>query len=160
DFALWLAEQPLFHDSGDPARLYPVLSAYAWYSGNLHTPAGGLIVVPWRPQLAFDTAVCAAKSWFNRMRLILLLEARALVDTWLERGSAMGYSFEPLVDATALLAEAQGMQNCADQYADRLVRDRCRLFSVRRGSTRIATLEIGPHSREAGVLAITQLKAR
>jgi hypothetical protein len=52
------------------------------------------------------------------------------------------------------------MQNCADQYADRLVRDKCRLFSIRRRGVRIATLEIGPHPRETGVLAISQLKAR
>ena len=52
------------------------------------------------------------------------------------------------------------MQNCADQYADRLSRDKCRLFSIRRRGVRVATLEIGPHPREAGVLAISQLKAR
>ena len=52
------------------------------------------------------------------------------------------------------------MQNCADQYADRLARDKCRLFSVRRRGQRVATLEIGPHMREAGFLTVTQLKAR
>ena len=52
------------------------------------------------------------------------------------------------------------MQNCADQYGERIVRDKCRLFSVRRNGVRVATLEIGPHQRETGVLAINQLKAR
>jgi hypothetical protein len=52
------------------------------------------------------------------------------------------------------------MQNCADQYAERLGDDRCRLFSIRRDREHVATLEIGPHSREAGMLAITQLKGR
>lgn len=52
------------------------------------------------------------------------------------------------------------MQNCTDQYADRLAREKCRLFSVRRAGSRVATLEIGPHPRETGVLAIIQLKAR
>ena len=52
------------------------------------------------------------------------------------------------------------MQNCADQYAERLADDRCRLFSIRRDREHIATLEVGPHSREAGMLAITQLKGR
>src|SRR5690606_18965322 len=65
-----------------------------------------------------------------------------------------------LLDHGAILAEAHAMQNCADQYADRLARDKCRLFSVRRRGVRVATLEIGPHPREAGVLAISQLKAR
>ena len=48
----------------------------------------------------------------------------------------------------------------ADQYAERIIRDKCRLFSVRRNGQRVATLEVGPHQREAGVLAVNQLKAR
>jgi len=52
------------------------------------------------------------------------------------------------------------MQNCADQYAERLSRERCRLFSIRKKGTHVATVEIGPHGRETGILAITQLKAR
>jgi hypothetical protein len=110
--------------------------------------------------MALDTAVCAAKSWLNRMRLVLQLREGVITDPWLEPGEARGFSFIPLLDHGAILAEAHGMQNCADQYADRLARDKCRLFSVRRRGVRIATLEIGPHPREAGVLAISQLKAR
>ncbi len=52
------------------------------------------------------------------------------------------------------------MQNCADQYAERLADDRCRLFSIKRDREHVASLEIGPHAREAGMLAITQLKGR
>lgn len=160
DFALWLAEQPLFAETGDPARLFGVLSAYAWFSGFQPSRAHGLIVVPWRPEIAFDTALCAAKSWFNRLRLVLQLGEGAIADPWLARGSAMGFSFTPLIERRAILEEAQAMQNCADQYADRIARDKCRLFSVRRDGERAATLEIGPHGRETGVLTITQLKAR
>ena len=159
-FALWLAGQPVFTDSGEPERLFGVLAAYAWFSGADGTRAHSLIVVPWRPEMAFDTAVCAAKSWLNRIRLTLQLRDGAIADTWLVPGDAAGFTFVPLVDQGEILAEAHAMQNCADQYADRLARDKCRLFSVRRKGTRIATLEIGPHSRETGVLAINQLKAR
>lgn len=160
DFALWLAEQPLYEEPGEATRLLAILSAYAWFSGQPDSRAGKLIVVPWRPQIAFDTAICAAKSWLNRVRLIVLLGRSPVGDTWLQPGAAMGFTFEPLVDAADLLAEAQGMQNCADQYGERIARDRCRLFSVRRGTTRAATLEIAPHHRETGVLAVSQLKGR
>lgn len=160
DFALWLAEQPLFSEPGDPARLFGVLAVYAWFSGAPPSRAHDLIVVPWRPEIAFDTALCAAKSWFNRVRLVLQLGEGAIADAWLARGAAMGFAFVPLVERRAILEEAQAMQNCADQYADRIARDKCRLFSVRRDGDRAATLEIGPHARETGVLAITQLKAR
>jgi len=116
--------------------------------------------VPWRPEIAFDTALCAAKSWLNRMRLTLQLGPGAITDPWLSGGVVRGYTFVPLLDRTEILAEARAMQNCADQYAERLANDRCRLFSIRRERQHVATLEIGPHAREAGMLAITQLKGR
>ena len=117
-------------------------------------------MVPWRPEIAYDTALCAAKSWFNRVRLVLQLPPGALEDTWLKSGTGLGYAFEPLLDHRDILAEAQAMQNCADQYAERIVRDKCRLFSIKRNGQRVATLEIGPHQRESGVLAVNQLKSR
>ncbi|MCH9806407.1 MAG: hypothetical protein K0U74_01620 [Alphaproteobacteria bacterium] len=160
DFALWLAEQQIFADRGQPDRLFAILAAYAWFSSAPETEASELIVVPWRPEIAFDTALCAAKSWLNRLRLIMQLEQGALTDPWLGPGEALGYHFIPLIDRDALLNEAGAMQNCADQYADRLAREKCRLFSVRKDENHVATLEIGPHQRENGVLAITQLKAR
>lgn len=159
-FALWLAQQAIFMEAGEPERLFGLLAAYAWFSNADLSRAHGLIVVPWRPEMAIDTAVCAAKSWLNRMRLVLQLPKGAIADPWLEPGEARGYSFTPLLDHASILAEAHAMHNCADQYADRLARDKCRLFSIRRRGLRMATLEIGPHPREAGVLAISQLKAR
>lgn len=159
-FALWLAQQSVFLEPGDPEHLFGLLAAYAAISHGPPSRARSLIVVPWRAEMAIDTAVCAAKSWINRMRLVLQLGSGVLDNSWLARGEARGYDFIPLLDDVSVLAESQAMQNCADQYADRLARDRCRLFSIRRRGARIATLEIGPHPREAGVLAISQLKAR
>lgn len=160
DFAVWAAAQPIHHNDFDPHRALAVLSAYAWFSLNRDTEAFKLIVVPWRPEIALDTAMCAAKSWFNRVRLVLQMPAGAVTDPWLKPGAAMGYTFEPLLNADQLLKEAAAMHNCADQYAERIIRDRCRLFSVRRNGVRIATLEVGQHARETGVLAINQLKIR
>lgn len=159
-FALWLAQQAIFIEAGDPEHLFGLLAAYAWFSNADLARARSLIVVPWRPEMALDTAVCAAKSWLNRMRLVLQLGRGVLSDPWLTPGEARGLSFVPLLDHGAILAEAHAMQNCSDQYADRLARDKCRLFSIRRRGVRVATLEIGPHPREPGVLAIAQLKAR
>ena len=159
DFAIWIADQPIYADRGEPHRILAVLAAYAWFS-CCNAKANEYIIVPWRPEIAFDTAICAAKSWLNRLRLVMQLEAGALADSWLEAGEVEGYRFVPLIDREALLVEAQAMQNCADQYADRLAREKCRLFSIQKSNAHVATLEIGPHARETGVLTITQLKAR
>lgn len=160
EFAVWVAEQPLFSEPANPERLFAVVAAYAWFSLVPTTRAHSLIVVPWRPEIAFDTAVCAAKSWLNRIRLVMQLKPGVITEPWLVPGEAMGYTFMPLIEDREILEEAHAMQNCADQYADRLSRDKCRLFSIRHNGTRVATMEIGPHTRESGVLTVTQLKAR
>lgn len=160
DFAVWIAEQSFFHEDSEAADLLSVMAAYAWHSSKPASPAHALIVVPWRPEIGFDTALCAAKSWLNRIRLVLQLAPGALTDPWLTPGEAHGFTFTPLLTHADILAEAQAMQNCADQYADRLVREKCRLFSVKLRGQRIATLEIGPHQRETSMLAVNQLKAR
>ena len=76
DFALWLADQTIYSEPGKPEQMFGVLASYAWHSRATQTRAHGLIVVPWRPEIAFDTALCAAKSWLNRMRLTLAARPR------------------------------------------------------------------------------------
>ncbi len=161
DFAIWLASQPLFAGGVEPCRSFAVLAGYAWYSGQPYKPAHGLIMAPWRPEISFETAICAAKSWLNRVRLTLQLRPGVVTDPWLTPGEHKGLTFQPLLTAEQLLEEAQAMHNCADQYSDRIARDRSRLWSVRRrNGQRLATLEIAQHVREAGVLDIVQLKSR
>lgn len=161
DFAIWVAGQPLFSGETDPRRSLAVLASYAWFSSQPFKPANNLIMVPWRQEISFETALCAAKSWLNRLRLTLQLRPGVIADPWLVAGEHKSLVFQPLLTAEQLLEEAQAMHNCADQYSDRIARDRSRLWSVRRrNGQRIATLEIGQHPREAGVLDIVQLKAR
>lgn len=160
DFAAWIAQQRIFAEGGRAEDMLAVLTAYAWFSSAKDAAASRLIAVPWRQEIAFDTALCAAKSWLNRIRLVLQLGPGVITDPWLQAGVAHGHSFEPLLDHRQILAEAQAMQNCADQYAERISRHRCRLFSVRRSGARVATLEVAHHPRETSFLAIMQLKAR
>jgi hypothetical protein len=161
EFAVWLAHQPLFAGETDPRRTFAVLASYAWFSGQPYKPASALIMVPWRPEISFETALCASKSWLNRIRLTLQLRPGVITDAWLTPGEHKGLVFQPLLTSEQLLEEAQAMHNCADQYADRVARDRSRLWSVRRrNGQRLATLEVAQHVREAGVLDIVQLKSR
>lgn len=160
DFAIWLAGQPIFEERAPAESMFTVLAAYAWFSTRPGTEGHRYIVVPWRPEISFDTALCAAKSWFNRVRLVLQLPPGTIEDCWLKPAAVRGYSFSALLDHTEIFAEAQAMQNCADQFAERLALGTCRLFSIRKGDQRIATLEISQHEREVGILSIRQLKAR
>lgn len=160
DFAVWLADKIEPLGEGKPEQLFRVLAAYAWFSRSGAVAARDLIAVRWRPEMALETAICAAKSWLNRTRLVCQLPTGAVDDSWLAAGTVEGYTITPLLDAPSLLAESRAMNNCADQYADKISRDRCRLFSIRRGGTPVATVEIAGHPREPVMLTLTQLKTR
>lgn len=160
DFAVWLAQQPIHGEPGDVADILTPLAAYAWFSRSRSTTAQRLIVVRWRSELAIDTAICAAKSWLNRMRLVAQLKPGVVTDPWLAAGTAGDFKITPLLDAPSLLAESHAMHNCADQYGDRIARDRCRLFGIAGPHGRVATMEIAAHPREIGILTIAQLKGR
>ena len=159
DFAVWLAGQKIFGEYDEAEHLFTALCAYAWHSTH-NTPARNLLIAPWRREMSLDTAVCAAKSWLNRLRLVVQVGEKSITEPWLKSGTCHGYNIVPLMTARDILIEAQVMQNCADQYASRIAINKCRLFSVRRQNTPIATLEIAPHSRESGFLYIAQLKGR
>lgn len=159
-FALWLSEHHASGVSAPPERVFAILAAYAWHSQFDGPASGDFIVSPWRTEMAFDTAICAAKSWWNRLHLVMQLGEHTLADPWFEPGISSGFSILPLTSPQAILAEALEMQNCCDQFADKLSDDRCRLFSIRKGNTPVATMEVAQHPREAGVLTITQLKSK
>lgn len=159
DFALWIARQRSACHSLDAEWRLGILAAYAWYSRNPLEDAHRLIWSRWRSEMSLETAVCASKSWFNRILLLIHLPQNRPIDPWLSAMTLDTFSFVPLTSAEALLAESRAMNNCADQYAMAIASDRCRLFSVRREGMRVATLEITPHIRERGAFAIAQLKA-
>ncbi|MFN3868268.1 MAG: hypothetical protein ACK4MF_04300 [Hyphomicrobiaceae bacterium] len=161
EFALWVARHRIDGYRADRGERLTILAAYAWHSVNTWAPASALVGSRWRPEMSPETAICAAKSWFNRVQLCIVLDdAEVALDPWLQAGEIDGYDFRPLVAATDLLEEARAMNNCADQYGAALVESRCRLFSVRCRGAHEATLEIAPHNRETGVLSIAQLKGR
>lgn len=159
DFALWIARQRAACQAPPADRRLTVLAAYAWFSRAGDDEASRLVWSRWRPEMGLETAVCAAKSWFNRILLAAYLPPACTIDPWLDPGEAGDFRFVPLIDAHSLLEESRFMNNCADQYGVAIVSNRCRLFSMRSGERRIATIEIQPHPREKTALSITQLKS-
>ena len=160
DFALWLARQRSSCHAGPPELRLAILAAYCWHSAHLDTPAGRLVWSRWRSEIALDTAVCAAKSWFNRILLSVRLAKGVIHDSWLDAGRIGDFTFTPLIDSAALIEESRCMNNCADQYVHQIADGRCRLFSVQLKNMHVATLEITAHPRERGALTINQLKGR
>jgi hypothetical protein len=72
-----------------------------------------------------------------------------------------GFAFHALQTREDIFIEGQAMHHCVRTYADRVAKGLSRLYSVRRGDVRVATLELWPAARPGSAMpryALTQLK--
>ena len=158
EFALWVGRQlrgpkPLPSD-----RAFLEMTAWGWHAQHEETPGYRLLRRSWEPTLSVRRAGEEVGAWRQRIELALCI-GEGIVDTWLEEGSARGYDFIALRTANDFIAEAEAMDNCLDQYANRLEDGTVRVFSVRKQGRIVADLEIAAHEHEFGMPMITQLKS-
>lgn len=156
-FALWVARYPESLPPAYEADAVRLLGVYAWYSEQTGTAAGKLMLQRWNDRVSMKGAVARLQSWWVRLRQDIFLGENGVADPWLAGGSAAGYRIRPLLTMADLEAEAEAMSSCVMDYAWKMANGQCRLFSVRRGSARVATVEIGTHPLHAGIPVIAQL---
>ncbi|MGH1350041.1 MAG: PcfJ domain-containing protein [Methyloligellaceae bacterium] len=161
-FALWVAGIPLLytraHEVCESDDTLELLAAWAWYSQNTDTDAHQLIQTLWHPNMGIHKALDAAKTWYNRAKLVLFIGESGIQDCWLEGDRINGFDIVPLRTAQDFITESQLMNNCLDQYADQIRFHRVRVFSVRREGTPIANIEIGPHEDDRTMPSIEQVR--
>ena len=69
------------------------------------------------------------------------------------------FDFVALRTVDDFIAESEALENCLDQYADQLHAGLTAVFSIRKGTRRVACVEIGLHDEEVTMPAIVQLRA-
>lgn len=161
-FALWVAENKSLYirDDGishDNAYL-ELLASWSWHSQQAEAAAHHLIRNLWHKHINVNKAVEAAKTWYNRVKLIIYLGDKGIEDCWLQGGTVLGFDFVPLRTAEDFLLEAELMGNCLDQYADQICFQRVRVFSIRQNGIPVANLEIGPHEDDRSMPNLEQLR--
>lgn len=155
--ASWIAKQyrafvlPMGEDN---LRL---MAAWAWHADQPDTPGHRLIRRPWTPIIGHRRAFEEMNVWRQRAALAQILSCQGRASSP-AAGSALGYDFVPLITAEDYIAEAIAMDNCLDQFADRVAEQFSRVFSIRRDGRCLADLEIGLHPEEASMLTIRQLR--
>ncbi len=161
DFALWAAAWA----SRAPRNLLAVLgeanfrylAAWAWYSGRQDALARQLMRRAWSTHMGPRRAVDELVVWRQRVRLGMVI-GNALDDVWLSDGHAHGFDFVALRTVSDFIAESDAMDNCLDQFADRMEQGRSRVFSIRLGARSVADVEIGIQEPGAGMPAVLQLR--
>ncbi len=161
-FALWLSENPMLYsrmnEVGENDASVELLAAWAWYSQNEDTQAHALMQTAWHPNIGIHKALDAAKTWYNRSKLVLYIGPEGIQDCWLQGMHINGYDIVPLRTAEEFILESQVMGNCLDQYADQIRFHRVRVFSIRRDGIPIANIEIGPHEDDRTMPGIEQVR--
>lgn len=161
DFALWVAgwarrQRPSLGFRTAESN-FRYMAAWAWHADHPDTPGARLLRRAWTPDCGLRRAVDELGVWKRRKRMALCI-GDDIGDTWLKDGQALGYDFVALRTAGDFVDESAHMDNCLDQYADRLEEGRSRVFSIRRAGTPIADVEIGLQEVETGMPAVLQLR--
>lgn len=156
-FALWVAKHCGSVTPGRRTFFFLLLASWAWHAGRPETVGHRLIERPWSPQMGLRRATEELGQWRRRVELACLI-GDGIETPWLQPASVRGYEFVPLVTLEDFLCESQAMNNCLDQYADRLSSGLVRIFSVRHRNKRVADVEIGPIVTPQGLPSIVQIK--
>jgi hypothetical protein len=141
DLAVWIAREISRECRGVTAERLQLLSLYGWFSRRPHTIGYRFTRKPWDAEMGYHQALEEAEAWRKTAVLNLELAGRDL-DPWLTPDIVMGCEFVPLLTADALAEEAKIMRNCVQNFGYRLASNRQRLWSIRCGGERVATLSI------------------
>jgi hypothetical protein len=155
-YALWLARQADL--VAPPEEFFVYMAAWAWFSQNRTSTGGRLLRKPWHAEMSLRRAREELSVWRQRLRLIECL-GFGIETPWLADGTACGLDFVALRTVDDFVAESEALDNCLDQYADQLHAGVSAIFSIRKGTRRLACVEIGLHEAEATMPTVVQLRA-
>lgn len=157
EFALWLAGQKIYAAPFTGEAPIRPLAIYAWFSRQQEVRGRRLMDKPWNRQMAFPAAVQNMCTWYDRVVSDLTrADLTRGPGRYSRRRRGSGYVMVPLRSAAELHEEGDIMNNCVGSYAGMVAARECLIFSVRRGSHRVATLEVRWHG---GAPRIWQLEA-
>lgn len=154
-YALWIARQADL--ISPPEDVFMFMAAWAWFGLHRGYMGHRLLRRPWTSEMSFKRAREEMTAWRQRLRLIECLGS-GIETPWLADGAASGYSFVALRTPDDFIAESVALENCLDQYGDRLHSGLTAVFSIRKGARRIACVEIGLHGEEVTMPTIVQLR--
>ena len=146
DFAYWLAGQPIYGRVLDGETSVRPLAIYAWFSNREDARGRRLMEKPWNKQMRFPVAVQQMCGWLERVVGDLTrADVKRGPGRYSRRRRNTGYEMVPLRSAAALNEEGEAMDNCVGSYAGMVAARECLIYSVRRGRTRVATMEVRWH---------------
>ncbi len=157
DFSLWMARHGIALSGAMPEHRLAMLMAWAWAGKAVGTVAHDLVRVPWSTEMGIKRVLEEFTVWSQRIALLEWLGSGHLTP-WIPDGAHGGYTFTTLRTVEDFICAAEALDNCLEQYADRLRTEACAVASISKGGRLIACVEIAPHANDPAMPAIVQLR--
>ncbi|MCB1509856.1 MAG: PcfJ domain-containing protein [Hyphomicrobiaceae bacterium] len=158
EFAIWVGRNLRLPLPEATDESFTFLTAWAWHSITLEAPGHALLNRPWTSKMSLRRAEEEVVKWRRRLSLSYSL-GNGLPNAWLNAGVVGEFEFVPLLTAQDFIRESEAMDNCLDQYSDRMASGGIRVFSIRREGVPVADIELGPIARQSHLPTIVQIKA-
>lgn len=156
-YALWMARHGATLNAAFSEHRRMLLNAWVWASAHPEAVAHRLVRRPWSDDLGIKRVLEELTAWTQRLALAEWLGSGQL-RPWIEDGVAHGYRFTTLRTAADFIATAEALDNCLEQYADRLGSGTCMVARISRAGKVVACVEVAPHEVEKSMPAIVQLR--
>jgi hypothetical protein len=156
-YVLWAARHGVALTGTLSEHQQRLLHAWVWMAWHPGTFGHALIRRPWSPDLGIKRVMDEYGVFVQRLCLADAL-GPGHGKLFVADATVHGLSFEMLQSAFAFIQAADSLDNCLEQYGERLRRGTCAVAVIRDAGQPVACVEIGPHPAEASMPTIVQLR--
>jgi hypothetical protein len=156
-YTLWVARHgiPLMGTLTDCQR--QAFHAWVWMAWHPGTLGHALVRRPWSNDLGIKRVMDEFGAFLARVGLADALGPGHLGGVVPDL-QVHGLRFKPLRTVFDYMQAAAALDNCLEQYADRIRRGTTAVAAIIDGGAIIGCVEVGPHPTEAGMPSIVQLR--
>lgn len=156
-YVLWVARHgvPLMGTLTDNQR--QAFHAWVWLAWHPGTFGHALVRRPWSSELGIKRVMEEFGAFMSRVTLADALGPGHLGGVVPDL-QVHGLMFKPLRTVFDYMSAASALDNCLEQYADRVRRGTTAVAAIFDGPTVIGCVEVGPHPTESNMPSIVQLR--
>jgi hypothetical protein len=135
------------------------LASWTSHGGTAKLPATPFLRVPWATSMGPKRALDEMQAWRDRVTLHTVLQTHK-TRIWHADGVVEGFSFSALRTAADFIAASQALDNCLDQYGDRLLERGTSLHVIKVRQRIVACVELGQHPSDIRIAHVVRLLGR
>ena len=158
NYTLWVARHGVALTSSLSEARRQLLHGWVWMADHPGEVGHALIRRPWSPDCGIKRVMDEFVAWMHRVSLAEWLGTGHLMP-WVPDAEVQGYTFHTLRTAQEYIYAAAALDNCLEQYADRLRLGNSVVVLISDITQPVACLELEPHDAELRLPSIKQLRS-